>query len=268
MVASAQGIDVSNWQGAYDWAKTSGLSFGAFRLTQGLGGPGTGSPDPDAAHNHAGIAAKGLVRMAYHFNEPSLSGPAQAEYMVREYTKLGLTASDALWLDHETNQPGMSPAQHAAQAVAFMKELDVLTPHNPRGVYTFLNFADTGHCAGLEDWALWLANPASRAPAPPPPWRKWTFWQFGQRGVDQDAFNGTAAELTGWIGSFHPAISRFMADGSISLETAASRRGIPVGEAARRTVLNGNTTHRFQLVDYLISPGPKGNMPRGLVYWA
>ncbi len=36
-VQSAQGIDVSNYQGKYDWSATTGLSFGVYRLTQGLG---------------------------------------------------------------------------------------------------------------------------------------------------------------------------------------------------------------------------------------
>ena len=46
MAGNALGIDVSNFSGQFDWAGTSGLSFGICRASQGLGEPGTNSPDP------------------------------------------------------------------------------------------------------------------------------------------------------------------------------------------------------------------------------
>ena len=89
--------------------------------------------------------------------------------------------------------------------VEFMAELKVLAPHNPRGVYTYIDFAREGNCAGLEFEPLWLAYPAALAPVAPPPWTRWTFWQWGTRdGTDADAFNGTEAQLSAWIGSFAP----------------------------------------------------------------
>ena len=184
MTASAQGLDVSDFQGRYDWAAAKkaipGLAFGVYRLTQGLGSSGTVSPDPDAAWNHQQIAAKGLHRGAYHFLEPSLGGEAQASYFVSEHAKLGTVAADMFWLDNET--AGTSPAETAACAVAFMAELDKLVPHNPRGVYTFIDFARRGNCAGLESYPLWLAYPSAEAPSSPPPWHRWTFWQWGTAG--------------------------------------------------------------------------------------
>lgn len=204
-VTSAQGLDVSNFQGKFNWQNAArtipGLSFGVFRLTQGLGG-GHNSPDPDAPWNHAQIAAHGLHRGAYHFLDPGTSGAAQAESFVTQYSRLGLTAQDMLWLDNET--PGATPAATAACAQAFMAELGRLAPHNPQGVYTFIDFARQGHCAGLGGYPLWLAFPSSAAPAAPPPWTRWTFWQWGQRSTDADAFNGTAAALDQWITSHQP----------------------------------------------------------------
>lgn len=206
---SAQGIDVSNFQGNYDWqhakASVPGLAFGIFRATQGLGGGGTNSPDPFAKHNHDAIAAAGLSRGAYHFLDPSLDGARQASYFVTEMDGLGLTGTDMLWLDNETAHGGQHPADVSKCARAFMAELDRLTPHNPRGVYTFVSFAADGFNAGLDSYPLWLAFPSMRAPAPPPPWHRWTFWQWGARnGVDVDAFNGPAADLHAWIASFAP----------------------------------------------------------------
>ncbi len=241
MVASAQGIDVSDFQGKYDWAAAKkailGLAFGVYRLTQGLGASGTVSPDPQAAWNHQQIAAQGLHRGVYHFLDPALSGEAQAQYFVSEHAKLGTIAADMFWLDNET--AGASPADVAACAVAFMAELGKLIPHNPRGVYTFIDFAREGNCAGLESYPLWLAYPASAAPSPPPPWHRWTFWQWGQRdGTDTDAFNGTAAQLDDWIASYLPRAGpyRHVAPGNKTLAQVAAARGTTVQHIAEVTM--------------------------------
>lgn len=207
-VASAQGVDVSNFQGKYNWSAAvramPGLAFGIHRVTQGLGQGGTNSPDPDAVWNHQQIRDSGLVRGAYHFLDPFQDGAAQARYFVDVLGSIGLVKDDMLWLDSETG--GSSPQSTAACGVAFMAELARLRPENPRGVYTFINFANEGNCAGLSPYPLWLAYPAASAPKPPPPWVAWTMWQWGLRnGTDADAFNGTAADLGAWIASFQPA---------------------------------------------------------------
>lgn len=206
-IASAQGLDVSNFQGEFDWAAAKAqipnLRFGMFRVTQGLGGKGTGSPDPDAAHNYAGSKAAGLEHGGYHFLNPRLSGQAQAEYFVKTWHLIGdgLAPLDMLSLDNET--PGASPAAVAACADAFMRELTSLVPHNPRIVYTFIDFAREGNCAGLGGYPLWLAYPNSTAPKTPPPWTGMKFWQWGIRnGDDADAFMGTAGAFEAWLASY------------------------------------------------------------------
>ena len=241
MTASAQGLDVSDFQGQFNWSEARqripDLAFGIYRLTQGLGGAGTASADPDAAWNHAQIAAQGLHRGAYHFLDPHLPGEAQAQYFVTEHAKLGTTAADMFWLDNET--AGASPAETAACAVAFMAELDRLVPRNPRGVYTFINFAREGNCTGLEGYPLWLAYPSTAAPSSPPPWHRWTFWQWGQRnGTDTDAFNGTASQLDDWIAGYLPKTGpyRHVAPGNRSLAQIAAARGTTAGHIMQVTV--------------------------------
>jgi lysozyme len=120
-MADAAGIDVSNFDGDFDWAGTSGLSFGICRATQGLGASGTNSPDPFLGWNWPRIKAKGLARGAYHFLDPNLSGAAQASYFVEKVSAVGLETTDMLWLDNETT--GSSPAAVAACAREFMTEL-------------------------------------------------------------------------------------------------------------------------------------------------
>jgi lysozyme len=234
-VASAQGLDVSNFQGNYNWAAAvkafPGLAFGIHRLTQGLGAPGTNSPDPTARWNHAQIRDNGLRRGAYHFLDPFADGAQQARYFAAMHEQLGLVKSDMLWLDNET--AGNSAQAVAACAHAFMTELHSLRPDNPMGVYTFIDFAKEGNCQGLSGWPLWLAYPNASAPAPPPPWVKWTFWQWGTRtGVDADAFNGTVADLDAWIASFAPSPPgpfKHVTDGKTSLTAIAQSRGMHAG---------------------------------------
>lgn len=266
-VQSAQGIDVSNYQGKYDWAATTGLSFGIHRLTQGLG-HAANSPDPTAQWNHAQIQAKGLVRGAYHFFDPTLSGQAQAQYFVTQHSAIGLQGTDMLWLDHETG--GASPGRVSAGARAFMTELDKLVPHNPRGVYTFVSFATGGNCAGLDKWPLWLAYPASSAPVPPPPWAKWTFWQWGLRnGVDADAFNGTTADLKAWIAGYSaPGPKPYNAPASTSIRALAQQHNHTVQEVIWLTA-----THRpqgFGLMEsqYIGVGNWDTAMPVGMTVWA
>ena len=259
MAASAQGIDVSDFQGQFSWVTAKqaipDLAFGIYRLTQGLGA-GTASPDPEAAWNHQQIAAQGLQRGAYHFLDAHLSGEAQAQYFVTEHAKLGTTPADMFWLDNET--AGASVAETAACAVAFMAELGNLVPHNPRGVYTFIDFAEEGNCAGLSGYPLWLAYPSLTAPATPPPWHRFTFWQWGQRnGADTDAFNGTVSQLDDWIASYRPQAGPFrhVSPGNRTLgQIAAGRNTSPqhIAEVTMGALTPGD------IVDIAALPLPAG----------
>jgi lysozyme len=215
VAANARGIDVSNFGGNFDWAGTSGLSFGICRASQGLGAPGTNSPDPFLAWNWPRIKAKGLARGAYHFLDPRLDGAAQASYFVRTVSKVGLETTDMLWLDNEA--AGSSPAAVASCARAFMARLTSLRPHNPCGVYSFFSFITSGNCAGLGSYPLWLAIFQSATPTAPAPWHAWKFWQSGEASSnDNDVFNGTPDELTAWINSFQPNVEVEVQSGQLN----------------------------------------------------
>ena len=215
MAGNARGIDVSNFAGRFDWAATSGLSFGICRASQGLGAPGTNSPDPFLGWNWPRIKARGLARGAYHFLDPGLSGAAQASYFVEQVSKVGLETTDMLWLDNETS--GASPAAVAACARDFMARLTSLRPHNPCGVYSFFNFITSGNCDGLGRYPLWLAIFQSATPPAPKPWHAWKFWQSSAGSSnDNDVFNGTPAELTAWIGSFQPNLEVDVQSGQLN----------------------------------------------------
>jgi lysozyme len=241
-VASAQGLDVSNFQGNFGWSAAKrafpGLFFGIHRLTQGLGQSGTNSPDPTAQWNHQQIRDNGLRRGAYHFLDPFQGGAAQARYFIDTHGQLGITDHDMLWCDNET--AGTSPGATSQCCDDFMAELVKLRPNNPHGVYTYISFAKEGYCAGAGKYPLWLAYPNATAPVAPPPWVNWTFWQWGSRnGVDADAFNGTTAQMDAWLNSFFPPVGStwkpYTTDGKMSLAQISVKYGSPCSSILRRT---------------------------------
>jgi lysozyme len=178
------------------------------------------SPDPYLAWNWPRIKAKGLARGAYHFLNPALSGADQASYFVETVSAVGLETTDMLWLDNET--AGASAADVAACARDFMAKLVSLRPHNPCGVYSFYDFIGSGNCAGLESYPLWLAIYQSATPSAPSPWKSWKFWQSGgASNHDDDVFEGTAAELAGWISSFQPNLEEEVQSGQLNLGAGA-----------------------------------------------
>jgi lysozyme len=236
VVRSAQGLDVSSYQGQFDWAaakaRIPGLAFGIYKMTEGLT-----ITDPDAKHNHDGIRAAGLLHGSYHFLHPDLDGAAQARFYLDRHAAAGLDAADMLWLDHETLKKGVTPAMAAACARDFMTELTSHRRHNPHGVYTYIDYAREGYCAGLGRYDLWLAYPSSQAPAEPPPWfgPRFRFWQWGTRnGVDADAFMGAEADLRAWLASFAaaPGPFRHVADGTQTAQEIATGRGTTAGHLA------------------------------------
>jgi GH25 family lysozyme M1 (1,4-beta-N-acetylmuramidase) len=233
MTVLAHGIDVSNFSGKFNWAATSGLSFGICRASQGLGAAGTNSPDPTLPWNWPRIKARGLARGAYHLLDPGLDGAAQASYFVKTVSAVGLEITDMLWLDNET--AGASPAAVAACARDFMAKLASLRPHNPHGVYSFWSFITEGNCAGLGSYPLWLALFQSATPGAPAPWRSWTFWQSGTASDhDNDVFHGTPAQLTAWIRSFQPKVEVEVQSGQLNTgEHAVTVITVPPGTGSK-----------------------------------
>ena len=92
----------------------------------------------------------------------------------------------------------MAAATVAERGRQFLEHLDRLVSGTRVLVYTNPGFAETGACAGMESWALWVADYGVSKPAVPKPWPGWTFWQKSETPLDRDVFNGTEAELLTW----------------------------------------------------------------------
>jgi GH25 family lysozyme M1 (1,4-beta-N-acetylmuramidase) len=198
-VTAAEGLDVSGFEGDFDWEAAvkaaPGLAFGAYRLTSGL------STAAGASWNATQIRDHGLYSAAFHRLDPALSGALQAQYFVTAHAKLGLADTDMLWLDTET--AGGSAAGTAACAVSFMQELDRVAASNPRGVFSFTDFMKYGYCAGLGGWPLWQAFPSAKSRMEPIPWMNWAIWSWGKRdGSDVSVYNGSVTQMAAWMASF------------------------------------------------------------------
>lgn len=187
------GIDVSNFQGAFNWAPWRGkIGFAFAKATEG-----TGFRDPDFAHNWAGMKAQGITRGAYHFAHPANSPAAEAKFYLDTVRAQGLHAGDLVMLDLEVTD-GLGPAYVASWARTWAGLVHSGTGAQPV-IYTDRSMGYGGYCAGLSHCPLFLAVPGGgNVPLPVGPWGVISFEQTGTRGVppvDADIFYGGAAPL-------------------------------------------------------------------------
>jgi lysozyme len=220
-VASAQGMDVSNWQPVQSATSWSRYHFGFAKATEG-----TTYKDTTFAANWANMKAAKIHRGAYHFFHPALDPIAQANYFVGVVRAQGLDPGDMLVADVEItsggalsrllrgltkNKPRNNLTQQRlslgtvnATAKVFLDEVKRLVgTRNPVLVYSDLNVgSQLVSCTG---YPLWIAYYSSNGAAPTnvSPWKSWTIWQWGiVSGIDRDGFNGTTASMDAWINSY------------------------------------------------------------------
>jgi hypothetical protein len=185
---------VSGYQGTpAQWVPNAGnFSWAAVKTTE-LGPKGSKDPkyvNPDRAADWEWLAANNKGRIAYLFGHPSESVTATVEYFVSDLDALKLADHDGIALDLEVND-GLSAKAVAAWGVAVMAELKRKLDRTPL-LYTFIDFATAGNCAGLGGYPLWLADPSSPAghPQVPAPWKTWAIHQYDISGtIDRDVAN-------------------------------------------------------------------------------
>jgi GH25 family lysozyme M1 (1,4-beta-N-acetylmuramidase) len=175
------GVDLSSFQGSpRNWQPIAGnIAYAAVKLTEYSAGARRYT-NPFAAPDWMALKAAGLGRIAYMFGHPSAPYKASAGYFLAVLDTLGFTDGDMVALDHEVSD-GLSPANCSEWAQAVMGELEHQTARPPL-LYTFLSFADEGHCAGLGKYPLWIADPSSPPGKPRVP-RPWTGWAIHQHSI-------------------------------------------------------------------------------------
>lgn len=194
-----RGVDVSNWQGVFDWPAYK-LAFGFAKATEA-----TSFVDVQFARNWQMMHARGLVRGAYHFGHPGNNPVTEARHFLSTVRAHGLHDGDLLSLDLETADD-QSAAHVAAWARSWCSYVADQTGRKPI-VYTFISFARGGQCAGLGSYPLWIAAPsydAGRPPMPLGPWASWAVHQYSDSPVDKDVSHLTAAQLRALGGGADP----------------------------------------------------------------
>lgn len=204
-----RGIDVSNNNGAVDWAAvaTSGVRFAATKITEG-----TWFRDGYFRPNWDGMRAEGLVRIAYHFGRPDRSrgaagAIAEANYLIDAFDLLGsaIETGDCLALDQE--QPGVTGdysgwtwawVQQVADRAGFLPMI-YCAPETIQRMQLYRE-------PRLANCGLWLASwGVPTPPQAPAPWDLVAIHQTGVGGpgsvpgvtgeCDLDVFNGAIGDL-------------------------------------------------------------------------
>jgi Glycosyl hydrolases family 25 len=207
------GVDVSSFQGEpATWAASAGaIQWAAVKITElippeNAGGSPVEYLNPDAAADWAYLKSRGLVRVAYLFGHPSVSPAASVDWFLSRLTPLGIADGDAIALDHEVTD-GLGPAAVSNWAVSVQRLLQARLGRVPL-LYTFLDFAGEGNCAGLGGYPLWISDPSSPAghPRVPAPWSAWALHQYATTGsIDRDVSSyATPAAMTAALGKTLP----------------------------------------------------------------
>jgi lysozyme len=186
-----RGVDVASFQGPpAQWRSAAGnISWAAVKLTE-LGPGSNRYVNPDAAADWAYLRQNGKGRIAYLFGHPSASVATTVSFFAAEARKLGLADQDGIALDLEVTD-GLTAAQVARWAVSVQEGL-FHELHRMPVLYTFLSFAQSGNCAGLGHYPLWIADPSRTEGRPqvPSPWKTWTIHQYSQsNNLDRDVAN-------------------------------------------------------------------------------
>jgi hypothetical protein len=185
------GVDVASFQGSPDsWASAAGdIVWAGVKLTE-LEPNGTKYVNPDAKVDLDWLKANNKARVAYLFGHPSVNTTQTVEFFLSEFNHIGLYDTDAVALDLETTD-GLSADQVAAWAVDVQSQLQTHLGRPPL-LYTYIDFANEGNCAGLGGYPLWIADPSNTAghPVVPAPWKTWAIHQYATTAnIDRDVAN-------------------------------------------------------------------------------
>ncbi|MFE3516338.1 GH25 family lysozyme [Streptomyces sp. NPDC059166] len=199
------GIDVSHYQGSINWAsvKSAGIKFAYIKATES-----TTYTDPQFSTNYTNAHTRQVIRGAYHFARPNLSGgAAQANYFVAHggaWSKDNLTLPGML--DLEAGCYGKTTSAMRTWITDFYNTYKAKTTRDVV-IYTSPSWWNTctGNWGGMSAKSpLFVAHWTTAAsPSIPAGFPYWTFWQYSSTGsvsgisgaVDRDRFSGTEARL-------------------------------------------------------------------------
>jgi len=168
----SQGIDISHYQGAMDWAKAkaNGVTFAFIKASEG-----TGVTDAQFAANWAGAKAQGISRGAYHYFINNLNPTTQANHF------LSVLGSDHGELKMALDCEDTGSAVSAANIQTFLTVVEAALGYKPI-IYTGSWWWNNTRFGGAQAWAknheLWLAGSSI-----PTDWSDWKYNQYSTHGV-------------------------------------------------------------------------------------
>ena len=211
--ATVPGIDVSHWQGTINWTsvRNAGVQFAYIKATEG-----TSYKDPKFSSNYTSAYYAGVIRGAYHFARPNLSGGAtQANYLASNggaWSRDNLTLPAALDIEGNPYSGGYCYGLSTTSMRNWI--LDFYNTYKSRTtrdmvIYTTASWWNTctGSWTGMYTKSpLWVAHWGVSTPTEPAGWAQystWTIWQYtdcrsvsGISGcVDGNHFNGDRTRL-------------------------------------------------------------------------
>jgi GH25 family lysozyme M1 (1,4-beta-N-acetylmuramidase) len=203
------GIDVASYQGNVDWNAVAahGASFAYVKATEGMT-----YRNPYFGQQYTGSYYAGLVRGAYHFALPNVSGGReQAQFLLQNggaWSADNQTLPAALDIEYNPYGAtcyGLSQGQMVQWIYDFVNEYWSWTGRDPV-IYTTADWWNrcTGYNTMFAQWdPLWVAHYGVSSPTLPAGWSFHTFWQYtsceyvwGVNGcVDGNTFNGEYNQL-------------------------------------------------------------------------
>ncbi|MBN3929707.1 lysozyme [Streptomyces verrucosisporus] len=208
--SGVQGIDVSHWQGAINWTsvRNSGIQFAWIKATEG-----TSFKDSRFNTNYVAAYNAGVIRGAYHFARPDVSGGStQAAYFASNggaWSRDNMTLPGVLDIEHNPYGAmcyGLSTTQMRAWITDFYNTYKSRTSRDVV-IYTTAGWWNTctGNWTGMYHKSpLWVAHwTSSETPTIPSGFPTWTVWQYTSTGsvggvsgnVDRNKFNGSRDRL-------------------------------------------------------------------------
>jgi GH25 family lysozyme M1 (1,4-beta-N-acetylmuramidase) len=190
-----QGVDVSEYQGAFDWSAAH-VQFGYARISDGAY-----HPDSEFDGNWSRMKSAGVLRGAYQFFEPAEDEVTQANMMVSKVGHLGEGDLPAM-IDVEISG-GLGGSTIGARVLRWLQIVEAGTGLRPI-IYTGAYFWEDDVGTDLKTYPIWIAAYGASCPSlPDDGWSNWTMWQYSDGGgsLDHDVFNGTLSQLNALSGA-------------------------------------------------------------------
>ena len=214
------GIDVSRWQGLWDWkaSKAAGVKFAFVRAGSCTYTSGTCYEDSQYPENTEGAHQANMPIGYYWYFRPNHSPTAQADY----FSNLCLMGEFVIppVADIE-NDGGLSPAKYADSIKAFLDRIEKLTGYKPIIYTSASKWAKVEPRPYWGEYDLWVAHWEASTPLLPEAWKHWWFWQHSSKGiaadlgglgsskyVDLNWFNGDEKDFAAYLGVGQPDLPK------------------------------------------------------------